>query len=100
MFGVSGGELLVVALVALLVLGPSKLPEAARTAGQVYGRLQRLLSEARAALKTEMDLTELSRTRPGSPPPPIPSPEDAPPPDADPGAIKPVPPSGDYFPKT
>ena len=93
MFGISGGELLVVALVALLVLGPGRLPEAARTAGQVYGRLQRLLNEARAALKTEMDLAELSRPRPSQPPAPPPSPGEAPPPDADAGAREPAPPA-------
>jgi sec-independent protein translocase protein TatB len=68
MLGVGWGEILVAALVALLVLGPGKLPEAARTAGQVYGRFHRFLSEARAALRAELDLAEL--TKPAPPPPP------------------------------
>jgi sec-independent protein translocase protein TatB len=55
MFGVSWGEALVAGLVALLVLGPGKLPEAARTAGRFYGRLRRFLAEAQNTLKAEMD---------------------------------------------
>ena len=55
MFGVGWGEVLVAGLVALLVLGPDKLPEAARNAGRVYGRLHRLMAEARAALETELE---------------------------------------------
>ena len=80
MFGVSWGEVLLAALVAFLVLGPGKLPEAARTAGQVYGRLHRLLAEARAALQT--DLAALSRPGPARPSPPA-APA-APPPAEDP----------------
>ena len=68
MFGIGWAELLVVAVVALLVLGPDKLPEAARLAGQAYSRLQRTLAEARAGLKTEMDLTAALNQRPPDPP--------------------------------
>ena len=75
MFGIGWGEALMVALVALLVLGPARLPEAARTAGQVYGRLHRLLSEARAALRTEIDSAALSRP---APPPAAPEPPENP----------------------
>jgi sec-independent protein translocase protein TatB len=41
MFGISFSELLLVGLVALLVLGPERLPGAARTAGLWIGRLKR-----------------------------------------------------------
>jgi len=86
MFGISGGELLVVGLVTLLVLGPSKLPGAAKTAGQFYGRLQRLLNEAKTTLKSQIDLAELTKSQsdPSHPPsvsptvpasPPLPAPE-------------------------
>ena len=40
MFNVTGGEVLLVGLVALLVLGPKRLPDAARTAGRVLGQLR------------------------------------------------------------
>jgi sec-independent protein translocase protein TatB len=75
MFGISWGEFLVVALVAVIVLGPGKLPEAARTAGWIYGRLNRFMVEARAALKTEFDLAGLSRPLPPSPPAAEPAPD-------------------------
>lgn len=42
MFNVGGGELLVIALIALIVLGPERLPEAARTVGKVMGEIRRL----------------------------------------------------------
>jgi sec-independent protein translocase protein TatB len=42
MFNVGGGELLVIALIALIVLGPDRLPEAARTIGKVMGDIRRL----------------------------------------------------------
>jgi len=57
MFNVGGGELLVIALVALLVLGPQRLPEAARTVGKVVGEVRRLSSgfqrEVRDAFEVE-----------------------------------------------
>ena len=42
MFNVGGGELLVILLVALIVLGPSRMPEAARTVGKVVGEIRRI----------------------------------------------------------
>lgn len=55
MFNVGGGELLVILLVALVVLGPTKLPEAARQAGQVMKELRRISSGFQAELKSAMD---------------------------------------------
>ena len=55
MFNLGGGEALVIALIALIVLGPSRLPEAARTVGKVVGEVRRLStgfqSEVRDAFK-------------------------------------------------
>ena len=42
MFNIGGGEVLVIALIALIVLGPDRLPEAARTVGKVMGEIRRL----------------------------------------------------------
>ncbi|MGQ0832128.1 MAG: Sec-independent protein translocase protein TatB [Microthrixaceae bacterium] len=54
MFNVGGGEFLVIALVALIVLGPQRLPDAARQVGKALGELRRLSSgfqdELRGAL--------------------------------------------------
>lgn len=44
MFNVGGGEFLVIALVALIVLGPQRLPDAARQAGKAMADLRRLSS--------------------------------------------------------
>ncbi len=48
MFGVSFTELVVVSVVALVVLGPDRLPGVMRTLGQWIGKLRRLSSEMRA----------------------------------------------------
>jgi Tat protein translocase TatB subunit len=42
MFNVGVGELLVILLIALMVLGPDKLPDAARKMGNVMGELRRM----------------------------------------------------------
>jgi sec-independent protein translocase protein TatB len=56
MFNVGGGELIVILLVALIVLGPQRLPGAARQLGKTMGDLRRLSSgfqdEVRQALET------------------------------------------------
>src|SRR5215471_9691349 len=66
MFNVGGGEILVIALVALIVLGPQKLPEAMRTVGRVIGELRRISSgfqqEMQDALK-DMDVDATPRPR-------------------------------------
>jgi sec-independent protein translocase protein TatB len=66
MFNVGGGELLVIAIVALIVLGPQKLPEAMRTVGRVVGELRRISSgfqqEIQDAIK-DMDADATPRPR-------------------------------------
>lgn len=42
MFNLSGSEIIVILLVALVVLGPERLPEAVRRFGRVYGELKRV----------------------------------------------------------
>ena len=55
MFNIGGGEFLIIFLVALVVLGPAKLPEAARQAGKIIGEFRRVSSsfqqEIQSALK-------------------------------------------------
>jgi Tat protein translocase TatB subunit len=41
MFDIGISEIMVIAVVALIVLGPEKLPKTARTLGHLFGRLQR-----------------------------------------------------------
>lgn len=42
MFNLQGGELIIIAIVALVVLGPEKLPDAARRIGQIYSQIRRM----------------------------------------------------------
>ena len=44
MFNIGGGELLVIVLIALIVLGPQRLPDAMRTFGRVVGEVRRISS--------------------------------------------------------
>ena len=55
MFGLGFGEIIVVLVVALLVLGPEGLPKAARTIGRFMGELRRTGDELRAELLEEID---------------------------------------------
>lgn len=62
MFDLSFAELAVIGAVALVVIGPEKLPKVARTAGMLLGRAQRMVASVKADLDREMrnaDLTAL-----------------------------------------
>lgn len=61
MFDIGFSELMVIGVVALLVLGPERLPKVARTAGHLFGRLQRYVSEVKQQVKQEMDAEELKK---------------------------------------
>jgi sec-independent protein translocase protein TatB len=58
MFNVGGGELLVILLVALLVLGPQRLPGAARQVGRVMGDIRRISSGFQQELRDALDVDE------------------------------------------
>lgn len=59
MFDVGLSELMVIAVVALVVIGPERLPKVARTAGLLLGRLQRYVSDVKADINREIQLDEL-----------------------------------------
>ena len=59
MFDVSFSELLVIAVVALLVIGPEKLPKVARTVGAFTGRMQRYMAQIKEEVNREMRFDEL-----------------------------------------
>ena len=61
MFDVGFSELLVIAVVALVVIGPERLPKVARTAGLILGRLQRYVSDVKADINREIQLDELKK---------------------------------------
>ena len=68
MFNVGGGEIIVIMLLALIVLGPQRLPDAARQIGKTMGELRRLSNgfqnEIRGALdSTDDDLNQVTARR-------------------------------------
>ena len=61
MFDIGFSELMVIAVVALVVIGPERLPKVARTAGHLIGRLQRYVNDVKADINREMELEELKK---------------------------------------
>ncbi|MBD3892430.1 Sec-independent protein translocase protein TatB [Hydrogenophaga sp.] len=60
-FGVS--ELAVIGAVALLVIGPEKLPRVARTVGALLGKAQRYVADVKAEVSRSIDLEELKKMK-------------------------------------
>ena len=61
MFDVGFSELMVIAVVALVVIGPERLPAVARTLGHLFGRLQRYVNDVKADISREIELDELKK---------------------------------------
>ncbi len=61
MFDIGFSELMVIAVVALLVIGPERLPKVARTLGHLFGRMQRYVNDVKADISREMELDELRK---------------------------------------
>jgi sec-independent protein translocase protein TatB len=88
MFEVGFTEIILILGIALLVLGPEKLPRLANQVGRWAGRARSMARQLRQQLDEEVrivdtdDFGPVSRTKPGAPAPGTPKP--APPPAADP----------------
>ena len=61
MFDIGFSEIVVIAVVALIVIGPERLPKAARTMGHLFGRLQRYVNDVKSDINREMELDELRK---------------------------------------
>ena len=61
MFDIGFSELMVIGVVALIVIGPERLPKVARTAGILFGRMQRYVNDVKADIGREMQLEELRK---------------------------------------
>jgi sec-independent protein translocase protein TatB len=61
MFDIGFSELIVIGIVALVVIGPERLPRVARTAGLLLGRMQRYVNEVKADINREIQLDELKK---------------------------------------
>ena len=63
MFDIGFSELMVIGVVALVVLGPERLPKVARTMGILFGRMQRYVSQVKADINREMETAELGKVK-------------------------------------
>ena len=61
MFDIGFSELMVIGVVALLVIGPEKLPKVARTLGHLLGRAQRYVNDVKSDINREIQLDELKK---------------------------------------
>ncbi len=60
MFNIGGGELLVIVLLALIVLGPQRLPDAMRTVGRVVGEVRRISSGFQQELRDAFEDSDVA----------------------------------------
>ena len=63
MFDIGFTELMVIGVVALIVIGPERLPGVARTIGHLAGRLQRYVADIKADISREIEFDELRKMR-------------------------------------
>ena len=56
-FGIT--EIMVIAVIGLVVIGPERLPKVARTLGHMFSRMQRYVSDVKSDISKEMQLEEL-----------------------------------------
>lgn len=61
MFDIAFSELVVIAIVALIVIGPEKLPKVARTLGALVGRMQRYIGNVKADIERQMQFEDLQK---------------------------------------
>jgi sec-independent protein translocase protein TatB len=63
MFDIAFSEMLLIGVVALVVIGPERLPKVARTVGHLFGRLQRYVAQVKSDINREVDASELSKVK-------------------------------------
>jgi sec-independent protein translocase protein TatB len=63
MFDFSFPELMVVMVVALIVIGPERLPKVARTLGHLWGRAQRYVNTVKSDIEREMNVEEIRKVQ-------------------------------------
>lgn len=91
MFGIGAQELVVILVIALLVFGPKRLPELARSLGRGLGEFRRASTDLRQSL---IDAAEEPRSSPRTPPPETVADREPDPPADAAAPAKPVEPSG------
>ncbi len=63
MFDISFTELIIIGVIALVVIGPERLPKVARTVGHLLGRAQRYVSDVKGDIQREVELDELKKMK-------------------------------------
>ncbi|KLT72633.1 preprotein translocase subunit TatB [Neisseria arctica] len=63
MFDFSFSELIVIGVIALVVLGPERLPKVARAAGSLMGRVQRMVNNVKQELNAQIEMDELKKAK-------------------------------------
>lgn len=63
MFDIAMSEIAIVGVIALVVLGPERLPKVARTAGHLFGRLQRYVATVKGDISREIEVSEFSKLK-------------------------------------
>ena len=63
MFDISFTELMLIGVVALVVIGPERLPKVAKTVGHLLGRAQRYVSDVKGDIQREVELDELRKMK-------------------------------------
>jgi Tat protein translocase TatB subunit len=63
MFDLGIWEMAVIGVVALVVLGPERLPKVARTVGQWIGKMQRYVAQVKSDINREAELAELRKMK-------------------------------------
>jgi len=63
MFDFGFSKILVLAVIALVVIGPERLPRVARTLGHLYGRLQRYVTQVKSDIHREMEAADLGKVK-------------------------------------
>ena len=63
MFDIAFSELMIIMLVALVVIGPERLPKVARTAGNLWGRMQRYVHSVKNDIANDMAIEEAKQLR-------------------------------------
>jgi len=63
MFDVGFSEMLVIGIVALVVIGPERLPRVARTLGVLFGRMQRYVTQVKSDINREMEMADLGKVK-------------------------------------
>lgn len=61
MFDIGFWELLLIVVMTLIIVGPEKLPGAAKTAGRWFGKVRRFIEGVQSDVEKEFDVTELKR---------------------------------------